>query len=235
MKILLFDLETFGFNFSADAGFIMVVSYKWLGETRVHTITRRNPSEWTKKASDDKEICRQFAKVIEEADMVAGWNSKSFDWRFLQTRMTYHRLGVLPPVAHWDGLNEARRSLKMRRSLENIGKFFNLETQKERMDLAQVWMPAGAGDPKALKQVIKRCESDVLLLEEAYRLLAPLSKTHPNVSQTEGKCPVCGSKRLQQRGTIKALRHYRKRYQCQENKCGRWSTSQPIRYTGESK
>lgn len=232
MKILLWDIETFGFNFNADAGFIMAISYKWLGDKKVYTITRDNPTQWTKKASDDKEICRKFAKIIEESDMIAGWNSRAFDWRFLQTRMMKHRLGILPPVPHWDGLNEARRSLKMRRSLENVGKFFNLQTQKEKMDLAEVWMPAGAGDPKALKQVIKRCESDVLLLEEAYRLLAPLSKTHPNVSQKEGTCPICGSDKLNQRGTIKALRHYRIRYQCQANKCGRWSTSQPIKYGG---
>jgi uncharacterized protein YprB with RNaseH-like and TPR domain len=229
-KILFFDLETFGFNFNADAGFIMVASYKWQGEKKVRTITRKNPHKWTKNAQDDKEICRQFAKVIEDADMVVGWNSKSFDWRFLQTRMLKHGLGYLPPVPHEDGLKTARHALKMGRSLENIGKFFALDTQKEKMDLAKVWMPAGAGDPTALKQVIKRCESDVKLLEEAYNLLAPLSRVHPNVSIIDGVsdgCPLCKSKKLQQRGKIHALRHYRLRYQCTD--CGRWSSSAPIK------
>jgi len=171
MKCLLFDLETYGMDFNADTGFIMVASYKWLGEKKVHTITRKNPSQWVKDFSNDKELCRQMAEIIAQADMVVGWNSRSFDWRFLQTRMTYHRLGVLPPVPHEDGLLTARRTLKMRRSLENVGKFFGLKTEKEKMDLHKVWFPAACGDPKALKQVIKRCESDVLLLEEAYNLL----------------------------------------------------------------
>lgn len=230
MKALLFDLETFGFNFNADAGFIMVISYKWLGDKKVHTITRDNPHKWTKHMQDDKEICRKFAAVVEEADMVIGWNSKSFDWRFLQTRMLKHGLGYLPPVPHEDGLSTARRTLKMGRSLENIGKFFGLHTQKEKMDLAKVWTPAGMGDPVALKQVIKRCESDVLLLEEAYNLLAPLSKVHPNVCIIDGEpegCPLCKGKRLQQRGRVNALRHYRLRFHCQD--CGRWSTSEPIK------
>lgn len=230
MRLLLFDIETFGFNFNADAGFIMCISYKFKGDKKVTTITRDNPTEWTKKAQDDESICKKFAKVIEEADMIAGWNSRSFDWRFLQTRMLKHHLGYLPPVPHWDGLNEARRSLKMRRSLENIGKFFGLRQEKEKMDLAEVWMPAGAGDPVALRQVIKRCETDVILLEEAYDLLAPLSKVHPNVSLidvvAEG-CPICKSTKLQKRGKVFALRHYRERYHCQN--CGRWSTSEPIK------
>lgn len=230
MKTLLFDIETYGMDFNADLGFIMVISYKWLGEKKVHTITRKDKDIWVKDFANDKEICREFAKIVEEADMVVGWNSKSFDWRFLQTRMLYHRLGVLPPVPHEDGLLTARRSLKMRRSLENIGKFFGLKTEKEKMDLHKVWFPAACGDPVALKQVIKRCESDVLLLEEAHKLIAPLSKTHPNVCITDGQaegCPLCKSKRLHKRGRIVALRHYRERFQCQD--CGRWSTSEPIR------
>lgn len=230
MKALLFDIETYGMDFNADTGFIMAISYKWVGEKKVHTITREKKDIWVKDFSNDKEICRQFAEIVEEADMVIGWNSRSFDWRFIQTRMTYHRLGVLPPVPHEDGLQTARRTLKMRRSLENIGKFFGLKTEKEKMDLHKVWFPAACGNPVALKQVIKRCESDVLLLEEAYHLLAPLSKVHPNVGIIDGDpdgCPLCKSKKLQQRGKIHALRHYRLRYHCQN--CGRWSTSAPIR------
>jgi uncharacterized protein YprB with RNaseH-like and TPR domain len=230
MKCLLFDIETYGMDFNADTGFIMVISYKWVGEKKVHTITREKRNEWVKDFANDKEICRKFAKVVEEADMVVGWNSRSFDWRFIQTRMLYHRLGVLPPTPHEDGLLTARRTLKMRRSLENVGKFFGLKTQKEKMDLQKVWFPAACGDPVALKQVIKRCESDVLLLEEAYNLLAPLSKTHPNVSIIDGVvdgCPLCKSKKLQQRGKQVALRHYRIRYHCSD--CGRWSTSAPIK------
>ena len=57
-RILFFDLETYGFNFNADAGFIMVASYKWKGEKKVHTITRPNPEKWTKNFQDDKYICR---------------------------------------------------------------------------------------------------------------------------------------------------------------------------------
>lgn len=229
VKCLLWDIETYGMNFNADAGFIMVISYKWAGEDTVHTITRDNPKKWSRKLFDDKLICAKFLKVFEEADMHVTWNGTRFDVPFLQTRMLKHRLGYLPPVPHEDGLRTARRTLKMRRSLDNIQKFFELGTKKEDMNLTKVWMPAAMGDPIALKQVIKRCESDVKLLEEAYNLLAPLSRVHPNVASMQGKaigCPICGSQKLHKRGKRQALRHYRERYQCQD--CGHWSTSAPI-------
>lgn len=233
-RILFWDLETFGMNFNADAGFIMVASYKWQGEDKVHTITRRHPGRWSRKLFDDKEICQKFAEVFATADMHVTWNGTRFDVPFLQTRMLKHGLGILPPIAHEDGLRTARRTLKMRRSLGNIQKFFELGTKKEEMNLAKVWLPAAAGDPVALKQVIKRCESDVKLLEEAYNLLAPLSNTHPNMNisekglQKELRCPLCTSKDVQHRGEQRALRHYRLRYHCQ--KCHRWFTSRPIQY-----
>lgn len=231
MKCLLWDIETYGMNFNADAGFIMVISYKWLGEDKVYTITRKNPHKWSRKLFDDKEICKEFAKVFEQADMHVTWNGTKFDLPFLQTRMLKHRLGFLPPVPHEDGLRTARRSLKMRRSLDNIQKFFDLGTKKEEMNLAKVWMPAAMGDPVALRQVIKRCESDVWLLEEAYLLLRPLSKVHPNVGLIDDfpeGCPKCKSRKLQRRGKVMALRHFRWKYQCSE--CGAWSTSNPINF-----
>ncbi len=233
MKCLIWDIETYGMNFNADAGFIMVISYKWYGEDKVYTITRKNANKWSRKLFDDKEICAEFYKVFVQADMHVTWNGTRFDVPFLQTRMLKHRLGFLPVIPHEDGLRTARRCLKMRRSLDNVQKFFELGTKKEEMNLAKVWMPSAMGDPIALKQVIKRCESDVKLLEEAYTLLRPLSRVHPNVVIIDNEqkaelnqCNLCKSTRIMKRGRTCALRHYRLKYQCQD--CGRWSSSDPI-------
>ena len=231
-KILFYDIETFGMDFNADVGFIMAISYKWQGDKKITTLLRTNPRDSAQAAMNDKELLKQFIPAYEAADLIVTWNGVSFDNRFVQTRMLKHRLGYLPPAPQEDGLRTARQALKMRRSLENVGKFFGLKTQKEKMDFETIWFPAAFGDETAMKQVVKRCEADVLLLEEAYNLLAPLSRTHPNVNIIDGKpqgCPLCGKTKLQQRGTIPALRHYRIRFQCQNPKCGKWSSSQPIR------
>lgn len=218
MKILLYDIEVFAFDFSADKGFISCISWKWKDEDRVHTIRYKKPS-------NDYGVCLKIAQLYEEADMVVTWNGKSFDQRFVQTRMLKHGLGYLPPVPHEDGLLTARRSIKMRRSLDNVAKFFKFGVQKHPVTF-ETWFEAGLGNKKAMDEVVEHCEKDVLVLEEAYKLLGPLSKVHPNVSGEEGGCPFCGGKKLQQRGRIYALRHYRIRYHC---RCGRWSSSAPVK------
>lgn len=235
-NILIFDIECYGHDFSADKGYLLCIGYKWLGEKTVGMIKPRDLEKFRKDPTNDREICQDFLKLVEKADVVVGWNSKSFDWRFLQTRILKWKLGCLPPIPHCDLLMTSRATTKMRRTLDNTGKFFGLKNQKIPLDL-NIWMAAGRGEAKALQSIIDHCEADVLMTEEAYHIFAPLSRIHPNVAVINGRpegCPLCATEgKLQQRGKIYALRHYRLRFHCQ--KCGRWSTTNPIKYTGGKK
>lgn len=235
-KILIFDIECYTHDFSADKGYLLCIGYKWLGERKVGMIQPNDLKKFREDPTNDRQMCAEFLKLVEEADVVVGWNSRSFDWRFLQTRILKWKLGCLPPVPHCDLLLTSRSNTKMRRTLENTGEFFGLKNQKIKLDM-NVWMAAGRGEAKALQDIIDHCEADVLMTEEAYHLFAPLSRVHPNVAVINGKpegCPLCGTEgKLQQRGKIYALRHYRLRYHCQ--KCGRWSTTNPIKYPGGKK
>lgn len=239
-RILIFDIECYTHDFSADKGYLLCIGYKWLGEKKVGMIQPKDLVKFRKDPTDDRAMCEEFLKLVEEADVVVGWNSKGFDWRFLQTRLLKWKLGALPPVPHCDLLMTSRANTKMRRTLDNTGKFFGLKNQKIPLDM-NVWMSAGRGNPEALKDIIDHCEADVLMTEEAYHIFAPLSRVHPNVAYINGQpsgCPRCGKfgylqKRgrrvavLQQKGRIQALRHYRIRFHCQN--CGHWPTSDPIR------
>jgi hypothetical protein len=243
-RILIFDIECYTHEFSADKGFLLCIGYKWLGEAKGGMIRPKDLKKFREDPTDDRQMCKEFLELVEQADAVVGWNSKGFDWRFLQTRIMKHRLGYLPPVPHVDLLMTSRNATKMRRSLDNTGKFFDLKNQKIPLDMNE-WMSAGRGNPKALQHVIDHCEADILMTEEAYYLFSPLSRVHPNVAIINGKpqgCPRCGKdgflqkrgKRtlsvpvLMQKGKIYALRHYRIRFQCRN--CGHWPTSNPIKY-----
>jgi predicted RNA-binding Zn-ribbon protein involved in translation (DUF1610 family) len=231
MKILFYDLETYGHDFSANLGYILCASYKWLHEKKVHTIGHKLTGRHVADITNDKFICEQMAALINESDVVVTWNGRDFDHRFLQARMLHHGLGALK----WDGqedlLMTARKRLKMRpRSLGEVGRFLGCKEQK-MLVTKEVWMAAGRGEVAGLKEWQSRCVSDVLLLEEIYHKLGPLSNTHPNVThrQIDGNlCPFCGKDELQSRGRTLALRHYRQRYRCQG--CGKWATGNPIKY-----
>lgn len=231
-RILIFDIECYTHDFAADKGYLLCIGYKWLGEKGVGMIKPKDLVKFRADPTNDREMCKEFLKLVEQADVVTGWNSKGFDWRFLQTRILYWGLGGLPPVPHVDLLLVSRATTKMRRTLDNTGKFFKLSNQKIPLDIHK-WMAAGRGEAKPLQEIIDHCEADVLMTEEAYRIFAPLSRTHPNVAIINGTpegCPVCGGSKLQQRGVVYALRHYRKRFHCQNRKCHKWTTSNPIKY-----
>ena len=58
---------------------IISISYKWLGESKIHALT------WDKNQSDEK-LITDFMKVYNEADMVVGQNNDRFDNRWINAR-----------------------------------------------------------------------------------------------------------------------------------------------------
>lgn len=226
MKIILFDLETFGFDFSADKGFILCGSWKALGERKIYTAARTNlrsgSSLW-----NDKAVCLELYKVLSEADMWVTHNGKRFDVPFLNTRLLRHGLAPLPPVPHFDTCEVIWKKLKMRARLESAQKFFKWSFKKTDLDLA-TWTEAASGDKAALQEVIEHCEADIRVLEKAYKTLRPLAFKHPNLGAIAGsdRCPYCGKKNtLQRRGYLVAKVRRSARFQCRS--CGGWSHGAP--------
>lgn len=230
-KILFLDLETYGHDFAANLGYILCGSYKWLGEKKVYRAERKSLKPWLTQAENDVAICKELAEAIAQADVVITWNGLDFDYKFLQARMLHHDLGALKIDGHEDLLRTARKRLGMRpRSLEEVGRFLKCRVQKKKIP-KEVWLAAGRGDPKAIKEWGERCNLDVLLLEEIYLKLGPLSITHPNVSGKpidEGYCTFCGRKKLIKQGFKWALRTFRQQYKC--GNCHKWQTGKPQKY-----
>lgn len=220
-KIVLWDLETFGFDFHADKGFILCGSYKAVGERKIHTVARENLGRdmW-----DDKSICKKLARVLTTADMWVTHNGKRFDVRFLNTRLLKHGLAPLPPVPHFDTCEVIWKTLKMRARLESTQKFFGWKEAKTPLNL-ETWTRAAGGSRVALKEVIAHCEADVRVLEKAYEKLRPMAFKHPSVSaiaEDPKRCVLCGKRNtLQRRGYTYAKVRKSARYQC--TSCGGWS------------
>lgn len=226
-KILLLDLETFGFDFKADKGFILCGSYKWLSggpDAKVHTIVRENISNnmW-----NDKTVCRKLGDIVNQADMLVTHNGKRFDVPFLNTRLLKHGLSPMAPVPHFDTCEVIWKRLKMRGRLESAQKFFGFKHSKTDLNL-ETWAKAGTGNTVALNYVVKHCEADIRVLEETYLKLRPLGFKHPNVAVLKGDnrvCPICGKHNTsQQRGIRVGQVNSAIRFHCTKDLggCGTW-------------
>ena len=115
-KRLFFDIETsynivkswrIGYNLNVNHDdiiqerAIITVAYKWEGDDNVYVIT------WDK--GDDKELVKEFVKVLDEADEIIGHNIDKYDMKFVASRALKHGIPMLAKYKTTDTLKLARK------------------------------------------------------------------------------------------------------------------------------
>lgn len=226
-RILLLDIEAT--NLDADMGFLLCVGYKWFGQERVNVTSLLDyPDAFGKDPTNDKYVLRALHPLMVEADLIVAYYGKEyrFDVPFINTRMLWHRLPVLPTTTRIVDLYDvAKRDLKLHsRRLASVLDLLQASSEKTKLS-GRIWIRAAAGHKPSLRYVINHCFWDVKLLEEAYVGLRAFVRTHPNVTgefsnRMLGKCRTCGSTRLQRRGYALTRSNRKVRVHCQN--CGSW-------------
>ena len=194
-------------------------AWKWLGETSVNF-----SAEWN---GGHKKMVQKAWDVLDEADYVVGWNSKSFDCKHLRTEFV--KQGLTPPSPHRDldlmlvaKRNFGFMSNRLSYVAQELGAGQKLETGG-----GDLWRTLRYGKGEKLKEAKRLMqaynEQDVLLTEEVYHLMLPWvdGLNIPLYDQSEDVCcSNCGSSNVHYRGIqVAATRSYH-RFQCQN--CGKW-------------
>lgn len=223
MRILAFDLEAS--NLAADFGIVLTFGAKTVGEEDLKVL---NILDYVDRSGDlikaEKRMLKDACEIMLDADVWLGHYACYFDIPFLNTRLLYHNLPVLPAnFALIDTWKISRNRLKLRNNrLATISDFLKTLDEKNAI-LPEQWLRALGGHRASMNYIVEHNRRDVLVLEEVYMRLRPLVLDHPNRGLVDGRggCSVCGSEKLQKRGFhITRTRKYQ-RYQCQ--KCGAWS------------
>lgn len=209
LKVLLYDIET-SYNIVSTwrAGYkiniphysiikeraIICVSYKWLGEDEVYTIT------WDKDQCD-KFLLEQFIEVMNEADILVAHNGDRFDVKWIKTRALFHGLEMLPNYTTVDTLWLAKKHFYFNSNkLDYISKFLGFEG-KIQTDSGLWDRVILNNDTDALNEMVTYCEGDVVQLEKVYNKLKVFdkSKQHAGVlaGDTKASSPITGSKDLE--------------------------------------
>ena len=224
LKLLAYDIEAS--NLNADFGIVLCVGFKWVGAP-ARTTQVLNILDYPGKNLIEKEkhLLVAVSEAFNTAEAVLGHFSTYYDLPFLNTRLLYHRLPVLPPqVAQVDTWKVARYRLKLRNNrLKTISEFLGTREEKNAIKPEQ-WILALGGHRPSMAYIVEHCRLDVIVLEEAYHRLLPLVTDHPNGRSDRlggHTCPNCRSTNAQCRGVhLTRTRRYQ-RYQCQD--CGAWS------------
>ena len=204
-KRLFYDIETsynivkawrIGYNINLNMDdiiqerAIITIAYKWEGEEDVTVLS------WNKGC--DKEIIKDFVKVMAEADELVGHNVDRYDTKFIMARALKHNIPVLPKYQSTDTLKLAKKHFMLNSNkLDYIAQYLGIGHKTKHRGM-EMWDDIILrNDPKALEEMIEYNVQDVFLTEQVYHKLMEYSlpKVNHASKQTGDKhtCPQCGS------------------------------------------
>ncbi len=227
-KCLLFDVETspnvsytwhgkFEQNVIefVEEGGIISVAWKWLGEKKINSVCLYDVK------GNHRKLMVLLRELFDEADIVIGHNSDSFDIR--NANREFLRYGITPPSPYKkvDTLKMAKKYFYLNSNrLNDIGKYLGIGEKVETGGF-DLWKRCFKNNERSAWEKMKRYNrGDVELLEKVYLKLRPFSETHPNIVLDKNVCKICGSRNLIAQGWKKMVKYKRRQYQCKD--CGHW-------------
>lgn len=207
-KILTFDLEispSQSFIWSKFSNFIpdeMLVSdfylltwsAKWLHEDNVMS-AKLKPQEAIDE--NDKRIVQSLWKLLDEADICVFHNGDAFDKKKIQTRFLQHGMDLPSSYQTIDTVKVARKAFGLlSNKLDYIAQKLNVGA-KVKHEGFSMWRKAMKGDKKALDDMSKYNDMDVIVNENVYKKLRKYMTNHPNLNNYAYDdaliCPSCGA------------------------------------------
>lgn len=207
-KRLFFDIETsynivkswrVGYNLSINPEdiiherAIITVAYKWEEDKDVTVLTWDN--------GNDKELVKEFMKVLNSADEIVGHNIDKYDIKFLMARALVHRIPGLPKYQTSDTLKIARKHFSLNSNkLDYIAQLLGLGSKLKHRGMPMWDDIILRNDKKALEEMVEYNVQDVFLTEDVYNALKIY--TEPKVNHTvlaggdSHTCPNCGDDNL---------------------------------------
>lgn len=228
-KILLFDIETapalvytfslfkpvIGLDQIVEHPRILCWSAKWLGAKSVQF-----QSEW-----DDTRLgmLQGMRDLLDEADIVVGYNSKGFDVPWLTGEFKKEGIELPSPYQELDLWQMNKQNMRLLSGKLDYLSWHLLEERKVTHGGFRLWVDCLNGDEKARRLMKKYAKQDTALLEPLFEQMRPFIKGVNLAlwSDSEFACPSCGGSNLQRRGESRTVAGVFQRYQCQD--CGSWS------------
>ena len=181
--------------------FILCWSAKWLfGEKIISAkLTKEELA-----SEDDTRILKKMWQLLEQADIVITHNGDRFDLPKINTRMLINGLKPTMPYQSIDTCKALKRKFSF---TSNKLDFACMKLGlRRKMDTGgfELWEKVANGNMKALKDMAKYCNNDVLCLEELYLFIRPWINPHPNmglfITEDVCSCPNCGGQSLTETG-----------------------------------
>ena len=232
LKILEFDIETapalvwtyglYDQNVSIQSIVqdprMIAFTAKWYGQKKIHAYSEYHQSR--------KEMLDAMWTLLDEADVVVGWNSRRFDTKWVNSEFAVEGMTPPSPYKHLDLLNETKRNMRfISNKLDYVSKRL-LDDKKIDYNMLRMWEKVSNPDTsdadrkREWNAMIRYAKKDTALLEPMLEKLLPWIKMPHPVSSDPETCHNCGGSDLQRRGTVKTAYSEYGRLYCKG--CGKW-------------
>ena len=202
---------------------------KWHGEDTCEYSSLRMVGH---TPSGKRKMLKEIYKLLEQADMVVGYNSNSFDLKILNKEFLLQGWNAPSPYKTVDLLRTVRNRFRFTSNkLDFISQQLGLGKKAEHPGMA-MWLTCMNKEIKGTQEYEDAWDimehynvEDVFLTEQLYDRVLGWIPNHPSHSalHNDHVCPTCGSDKLQKRGTAITTTLSYQRWQC--NGCGSWSRS----------
>lgn len=234
LRILFFDLETtpltahtwglwqqnISLSQLIQSTEVICFGAKWHGEKRTHFASVHHHGR--------KKMLEDLHALMDEADVIVGWNSKAFDHKHINREFLENGLAPPSPTRDLDLMLACRAKFKF--------PSYKLDYVAQRLGVGgkvhhtgfQLWLDCMAGKDSAWKLMKKYQIQDVELLVDLYEKLKPWIDAHPNrgVYEDVTTCYVCGNDDLRPRGFSFTNAGKYQRFVC--GKCSKWQRGKTI-------
>jgi len=200
--------------------FILCFSAKWAHEKKVRVHSLPDYPRYKKDRYDDKPLCKELARYLDEADIVCAHNGDRFDLPLIMGRLFMNNIREPSPFDRIDTLKIARQFKLDSHKLDNISQQKSGERKIPNTG-GHLWRTCGEGDDKSWAKMCRYCAHDTELLATRYEELAPWKRNHPALFNSG--CPVCGSDNIHRRGRVRQTPKFQ--FNCRS--CGHWWTAKP--------
>lgn len=218
----LFD-QNIGLDMIKDDWRIISVAAKWESDEEVIQYDLRNGIT----DANERKMLEKVWKLLDEADIVIGQNSKSFDIKKLNERFLNFGMSPPSPYRQLDTYVMSKKyfaptSHKLEYRSKNLNKKYKKMSHSKYPGFS-LWKACLSGDKKAWVEMSVYNVFDVLATEEYFNILKPWgTNINLNVFNDDllNKCN-CGSPKLQKRGFEYTNSAKYQRYKC--TSCGAWT------------
>jgi len=235
IKILTYDIETapklanvwdiwnqnIPISMIMEDGYILSWAAKWLGSDE---ILSNSLIEHDNKIENEGKMIEELYDLMEEADVLVGYNSDKFDRKHVNT--AFLKAGLTPP--------STSKSIDLFKVVKSNFKFTSNKLDfvlgklgiKQKMNHRgfDLWKGCMEGDMECWAEMVEYNEQDVEVTELLYKKLLPWIKNHPcrsmytDTIDIKPSCNNCGSTNVIKKG-IEVLKFTSyQRYKC--TSCG---------------